>query len=190
MRTSRKIASAVVGVAMAGAAAVAVPAFAAQPTPGGTPIPAATATPSVPKDGAGGLKTSLDTLVRNATITQAQADKIRTQSQTDRAARRGEGDGPGDHGRHGGMGRMGMGGNRMGTRGGELLTTAAKTLGLSADVLRTQLQTKSLGEIADAQKVPRATLKAALTKSLSTGLEARVEEMLTMSPGRPGRSRR
>ena len=171
MRTSQKITAAVVGIGLAGAAAVALPAFAAETTPGSTPTSSATATPraegGAATDRAGGLKTSLDTLVKNGTITQAQADKVLAQAQTDHAARTADGRGPGGHGGHRGHGGPGgMGGKGFGMRGGELLNTAATTLRLSEDALRTQLQTKSLGEIADAQKVSRATLKFILQKDV------------------------
>lgn len=175
MRTSQKIAAAVVGIGLAGTAAVALPALAAESTPGTSPTSSATATPDTGR--AGGLKTSLDTLVKNGTITQAQADKVLAQAQADRPAR-GEGRGGGH-----GHGHGGKGGKGFGMRGGELLTTAAKTLGLSQDALRTQLQSKSLGQIADAQKVSRATLKAALTKAMTAEVGTRIDELMDRVPG-------
>lgn len=175
MRTSQKIAAAVVGIGLAGTAAVALPALAAESTPGTSPTSSATATPDTGR--AGGLKASLDTLVKNGTITQAQADKVLAQAQADRPAR-GEGRGGGH-----GHGHGGKGGKGFGMRGGELLTTAAKTLGLSQDALRTQLQSKSLGQIADAQKVSRATLKAALTKAMTAEVGTRIDELMDRVPG-------
>lgn len=175
MRTSQKIAAAVVGIGLAGTAAVALPALAAESTPGTSPTSSATATPDTGR--AGGLKASLDTLVKNGTITQAQADKVLAQAQADRPAR-GEGRGGGH-----GHGHGGKGGKGFGMRGGELLTTAAKTLGLSQDALRTQLQSKSLGQIADAQKVSRVTLKAALTKAMTAEVGTRIDELMDRVPG-------
>ncbi len=175
MRTSQKIAAAVVGIGLAGTAAVALPALAAESTPGTSPTSSATATPDTGR--AGGLKASLDNLVKNGMITQAQADKVLAQAQADRPAR-GEGRGGGH-----GHGHGGKGGKGFGMRGGELLTTAAKTLGLSQDALRTQLQSKSLGQIADAQKVSRATLKAALTKAMTAEVGTRIDELMDRVPG-------
>ncbi len=186
MRTSQKVAAAIAGVGLAGVAAVSVPAFAADSAP--SPSPSASSSPGAPapdtsKD-PGGLKSTLDTLVSKGTITQAQADTILSQMQSDRAARA-QGD-PGWGGHHGrGMeGRHGMGGmGGMGMRGAGLLSTAAKTLGLSEDDLRTKLRSQSLGEIADAQKVSRATLKEALAKQLAADTDELLDALIERAPG-------
>ena len=189
MRTSQNIAAAVVGVGLAGAAAATLPAFAAETTPGATPTSSATSTPDAPRTDH--HQTSLDALVKNGTLTQAQADMVLAQLQADRPSRgEGRGDGPRD-GRGGpgaGHGPGGPGGKGFGMRGGEMLSTAATTLGLSEDALRTQLQTKSLGQIADVQRVSRATLKSALTKAMTAQVGTRVDELIDRAPGqRPQR---
>lgn len=182
MRTSQKITAAVVGIGLAGAAAVALPAVAAETTPGPTPTSSATSTPdgSAQRDfRTARLQAWLDTLVSKSTITRAQADAILAEAQADHRARS---DGPA--GAAGAAGPAGHGGKGVGMRGGELLATAATTLGLSEDSLRAELATKSLGQIADARTVPRPTLEAALTKAMTAQLEDRVDDLIDRAPGR------
>ena len=97
------------------------------------------------------------------------------------------GHGPrGGHGPHGDHGpRMGGHGPQMGGHGpGQMLDTAATTLGLTEDELMTRLQAgDTLGEVADAQGVDRQVLVDALLADQ----EARLTEMLDQPmPQRPG----
>lgn len=175
MKKQNAVITAVAVAALAGGAAVAVPAFAATGDTGSGST--STATP-----GAGDSTTrtaphqaSLDKLVQNGTITQAQADAITTQLESDRPAR-GEGRGMG-HGVGQGMGRAG---------GGAMLDTAASTLKLSADELRTKLETQSLGQIADDAGVGRDSLVDALVDAATSDMKERITEMLDRTPGERG----
>lgn len=104
---------------------------------------------------------ALAALVADGTITQAQADAV---AQT-LATTQGVG-GPGGHG--GGPGG-GLGVLREG------LATAASTLGVSEDDLRSQLESGStLGEIADTAGVDRTTLVDALVTFAQEQVTARV----------------
>jgi hypothetical protein len=127
-----------------------------------TTSPPASTTPSAkpgtsgaPKDASTWITNVLDNLVKSGVITQTQADAITKALQ---AARPTFEHGPG--GRWGGPGRVGLGAD---------VEAAAKALGISIDELRTELQTKSLAQIAadhkiDIQKVIDALAAAAKTK--------------------------
>jgi hypothetical protein len=123
-----------------------------------TTAPSATTTPATsgaPKDVATWITNVLDNLVKANVITQAQADAI---TQALQAARPTFEHGPG--GRWGGPGRVGFGAD---------LEAAAKALGITVDELRTELQTKTLAQIAadhkiDIQKVIDALAAAAKSK--------------------------
>lgn len=91
----------------------------------------------------------------------------------------------------GGMDGMGGMGKGRHAGGGAMLTAAAKALGLSEDALRTQLQTKSLAQVAQDQGVSRETLKKALTDAMTAQASERIDTMLDRVPGerpRPGQS--
>ncbi|GAA5163830.1 hypothetical protein [Ornithinimicrobium tianjinense] len=93
--------------------------------------------------------------------------------------------GPGMHGRMGAMHeRMGdRGGHMPGHMGGpgQMMETAAETLGLSEDELLTQLQDGStLGEIADAQGVDRQTLVDALMADHEERITQMLDEQMPM----------
>ena len=176
MKKQNAIVTAVAVAALAGGAAVAVPAFAATGDTGNSGSGSSTTGTATP--GAGDStrtaphQASLDKLVQDGTITQAQADKIKAQLESDRPAR---GEGRGGHGKGmGGMGRMG---------GGDMLDTAATTLKLSADELRTKLETQSLGKIADEAGVSRDSLVDALVDAATTDMKERITEMLDRTPG-------
>lgn len=185
MKKQNAVITAVAVAALAGGAAVAVPAFAATGDTGDSnSSSSSTATPGA-KDAnrVAPHKAALDKLVADGTITQAQADTITSQLEADRPARMKDGDGHEGRGGHGGMGG-GMG--RMG--GGDMLDTAATTLKLSQDELRTKLQTQSLGQIADAAGVSRDSLVSAMEKTATADLKERLTEMLDRTPGeRPGK---
>lgn len=106
------------------------------------------------------LKSALSGLVKDGTLTQAQADKVaETLDKTLPQHRPG---GPG----HGPRGRF------MHLE----LTAAAKALGLTEDALRTQLQSgKSLADVAKAQNVSVDTLVTALVDAAKTHLAAAVK---------------
>jgi hypothetical protein len=114
----------------------------------------ATSAPSAPKDVATWIGNVLDNLVKAGTISQAQADAITKALQAARPD-------------HGPGGRWGGPGGRIGF--GVELEAAAKVLGTTADELRTELQTKTLAQIAadhgiDVQKVIDALGADAKTK--------------------------
>ncbi len=157
--------TAITVAALAGGAIVAVPAFASGDTGSSS---------SAPSTGSGSRvsphKASLDKLVADGTITQAQADAVQAQLEADRPTR---GDGRG----HGGMG---------GRSGGETMSAAASALGLTADELRTQLQTRSLGQIADDAGVSRDSLISAMEKAATAELGERLGDMLDRVPGERG----
>lgn len=112
------------------------------------------------------IKESLAGLVKDGTITQAQADKVAATLAAEAGTKGGRGMADG-HGK-GGRGAM--------MRGGEVLTAAADTLKLSQDELRTKLADASLGEIADQQKVSRTTLVDAMVKAATADLEKKVTD--------------
>ncbi len=102
-------------------------------------------------------------LVADGTLTQEQADKVGEQLATSMDG------GPGGKGGHGHDGPRGL--------MGEALDTAATSLGLTVDELRTQLQGGStLGEVADAQGVDRDSLVADLVAAAKTEVDARVAD--------------
>ncbi len=154
-RTTRRVATGAAAVSVG--ALLLVPITALAQTDGGTTTTPTSTTPSTsgaPKDVATWITNVLDNLVKSGTITQAQADAITKALQ---AARPTFEHGPG--GRWGG-GRFGFGLD---------LDAAAKALGITADELRTELQTKTLAQIAadhkiDVQKVIDALAAAVKTK--------------------------
>lgn len=162
---------------------------------------AAATTPSVPADptaigdgdGQGGhgamLADSLSKLVTAGTITQAQADSITAALEANRPAGMpddGMG-GPGmgrHHGKGGpGMGGEGKGGPGMGRGRGAGLEAAATALGITADELRTELQSgKSIADVATAQGVNVQTVIDALVAEAKTRITDMVNGVRPAAP--------
>lgn len=118
------------------------------------------------------MQERLDAKVADGTITQEQADALASDS----AARRAEHNG--DRGPGGMSGRMGPGG--PGGRGGMPLETAAETIGIAVEDLRSQLRDgQSLAAIAEANGVDTTTLVDALTNEART----RITDMVNRVPG-------
>jgi hypothetical protein len=148
-----------------------------------------TTTTEAPAEGmrGGPMSGFLDELVANGTITQEQADAITGAAEARRGERAGE---RGMRGPGGQMGMRGPGGER-GMRGpggpggpGASLETAAETIGISVEDLRTQLRDgQSLAAIAEANGVSTETLVDALTEDA----RSRITEMVQRVPGeKPG----
>ena len=161
---------------------------------------AAATTPSVPADptangdgGHGGhgamLADSLSKLVTDGTITQAQADSITAALEANRPAGMpddGMG-GPGmgrHHGKGGpGMGGEGKGGPGMGRGRGAGLEAAATALGITADELRTELQSgKSIADVATAKGVNVQTVIDALVAEAKTRITDMVNGVRPAAP--------
>ena len=161
---------------------------------------AAATTPSVPADptaigdgGHGGhgamLADSLSKLVTDGTITQAQADSITAALEANRpAGMPGDGmGGPGmgrHHGKGGeGMGGPGKGGPGMGRGRGAGLEAAATALGITADELRTELQSgKSIADVATAKGVNVQTVIDALVAEAKTRITDMVNGVRPAAP--------
>lgn len=151
---------------------------------------AAATTPSVPADptaigdgGHGGhgamLADSLSKLVTDGTITQAQADSITAALEANRPA------GMPDDGMGGpGMGRHhGKGGPGMGRGRGAGLEAAATALGITADELRTELQSgKSIADVATAKGVNVQTVIDALVAQAKTRITDMVNGVRPAAP--------
>ena len=162
---------------------------------------AAATTSSVPADptangdgdGQGGhgamLADSLSKLVTAGTITQAQADSITAALEANRPAGMpddGMG-GPGmgrHHGKGGpGMGGEGKGGPGMGRGRGAGLEAAATALGITADELRTELQSgKSIADVATAKGVNVETVIDALVAEAKTRITDMVNGVRPAAP--------
>ena len=174
----------------------------------GASVVAAT-TPSVPADptangdgdvdgGQGGhaamLADSLSKLVTDGTITQAQADSITAALEANRpAGTPGDGMGGPGMGRHHGKGGPGMGGRGMGGPGmgrgrGAGLEAAATALGITADELRTELQSgKSIADVATAKGVNVQTVIDALVAQAKTRITDMVNGVRPAAPSdQPG----
>jgi len=113
-----------------------------------------------PQDGHGPqqvLKDVLDSLVKDGTITQAQADKITSSVETKVKAQHAERDA-----------------NQQAKRQ-EFLTTAAKAIGVSTTDLEAQLKSgKTLADVAKANNVDPNSVVAALVAELNTKIDADV----------------
>lgn len=179
MNTKNAVVTAVAVAAIAGGAAVAVPAFAADNS---TPSSSATSGTDTQKDTTrtNPFTESLSGLVDKGTITQDQADAITSSLQAQRAEK-GERGGPGGHGGRGGMMR--------GAGGAETMAAAAKALNLSETDLQTKLQTQTLGEVADAAGVKRTDLVAAMKAAAVKEFESTIDERLTESLDRQARGK-
>ncbi len=124
------------------------------------------------RGGGNRMQEMLDAKVADGTISQEQADALAS----DAAAHRAEHDG--DRGPGGMGGRRGPGG--PGGRGGMPLETAAETIGISVEDLRTQLREgQSLAAIAEANGVDTNALVDALTNEART----RITDMVNRVPG-------
>ncbi|MFZ4517435.1 MAG: hypothetical protein ACOYOP_03545 [Microthrixaceae bacterium] len=107
---------------------------------------------------------TLKPLVDNGTITQAQADAV-IKALVDAGPPKGE-RGPGGHGGPGGRGM----------RGGPGLDKAAEALGLTADQLRTELQSgKTLAQIAQEKGVDKQKVIDAMVAGLKAHLDEEVK---------------
>ncbi|MEI7619543.1 MAG: hypothetical protein WCK14_13080 [Actinomycetota bacterium] len=168
----------------------------------GASVVAAT-TPSVPADptapavgdgdGHGGhaamLNDSLSKLVTDGTITQAQADAITAALEANRPAGMPDGGqggpGMGRHHRMGGagMGGPGKGGPGMGRGRGAGLEAAATALGITADELRTELQSgKTIADVATAKGVNVQTVIDALVAEAKTRITDMVNGVRPAAP--------
>jgi len=151
------------GAMVAGAAGTAVVLTPASAATSGNPVSSRLAQ----------LKSALGGLVKDGTLTQAQADKVAS-TLDQNLPKRGAGAGDRDGGLGGPMG--GHGGGRM--RGGlaAARAAAATALHLTTDQLRTQLQSgKTLAQIAKAQNVSVETLVTAMVDAARTDLAAQVK---------------
>ncbi|MBA3303985.1 MAG: hypothetical protein H0U26_08960 [Acidimicrobiia bacterium] len=122
----------------------------------------------------GPLRTALDALVADGTITQDQADTV---TERVRSEARERGDDPGRRGR--GRGRAHL---------RELLGTAAETIGVSEDDLRSALgDGQTLAEVAEANGVERQALvdalAAAADEQFSEDLPERIERLVDAERG-------
>ena len=122
------------------------------------------------------IKEALRGLVSDGSITQEQADEVAT-TLDEALPKRGPGGhggpggpgGPGGHGGHGGPG--GPGGRHL------ALDTAATTLGVTEDELRTALQGgQSLADVAETEGVSKDTLITALVGEAKAHLAEQVTE--------------
>lgn len=121
------------------------------PTPSPAPLPDSATLP-VP------FATALQDLVKKGTITQKQADAV---AEALKAAR------PDGFGRHAHGLRLGL---------GRSLATAAKTIGISEDALRTALQGgKTLAQVAEDHGVKPQRVVDALVKEMNARLDAAVK---------------
>lgn len=179
MSTKRVIAASVgAGLLLGGATGVALT------LPGGANAQETTTTVPQEAERPGGPKFEiLDEMVANGTITQEQADAIRSAAEA-RHAERGEG--------RMGEGRMGDGGMRRGGPEGEMrrgpggpgrgmpLEAAAEAIGLSVEDVRTGLRDgQSLAQIAEANGVGLDELVDRLTADARD----RITEMVQRVPG-------
>jgi hypothetical protein len=147
-RTSRLVLAVAVGLAGVGIGAAMGPAGAS----------AATAATQAVTDRATAIKNALAGLVKDGTLTQAQADKVATT--VDGALPKG------GFGRHGGRGG----------RGGLDLDTAASVIGITRDELRTALESgKTLAQIAQGKNISQATLVDKLVAAEKTRIAAAVK---------------
>ena len=160
---------------------------------GDTTDPSADSTNTIPADSPAGLpgkegrgaflKTQLDALVVDGTITQVQEDAILSGIESARPAT-GAGDSDGDHaGRGPGMdGRGDHGGPGMGGRGhgfglGGGIDAAATALGVTKDELKTELGAgKTIADIATAKGVVVQTVIDAIVAAETTELTQRVTD--------------
>jgi polyhydroxyalkanoate synthesis regulator phasin len=141
-----------------------VTAFAQSPDPGGstTTTAPATSTPAKRQDVSTVIKDVLDNLVKAGAITQAQADAV-TKALQDALPKFEQG--PGRRG--GPFGRFGA---------GLALDAAAKVLGITADELRTELQSgKTIAEIAKAHGIDVQKVIDGLAADAKTKLDAAVK---------------
>jgi hypothetical protein len=115
-----------------------------------------TTTASAVSDRVTEIKNALSGLVKNGSITQAQADKVATTLDSTLPQH--------GFGGHGGFGR------------GADLDTAASAIGVTADQLRTQLGAgKTLAQVAQAKGVSQATLVSKLVAAEKAEIAAKVK---------------
>jgi hypothetical protein len=149
--------------------ATAAPTTTEAPSGSGAPSTTAPSSTSKAKSPESWIKGVLDGLVKDGTITQAQEDSIIKALQDAKPAL---GDRPFGHGGPLGRGALGLG-----------LDAVAKALGITVDELRTELQTKTIAEIAkdhgiDVQKVigdVTATAKTMLDDAVKAGRISQAE---------------
>jgi len=143
------------GLVLAGAVGLAGLAVGASLSPVAASAATSTATAAV-TERVTAIKNALAGLVKDGSITQSQADKVATT--LDDTLPKG-----GGFGRHGG-------------RGGLDLDTVAGVLGVSADELRTQLQSgKTLAQVARRQNISQATLVDKLVAAEKARIAAAVK---------------
>jgi hypothetical protein len=111
----------------------------------------------------GAVDDTLDQAVKDGTITQAQADKIKQTAQ---------------NGFQGGpfAGKNGKRGEAIKKLGSSLVDDAAKAIGITTDDLKTELKAgKSIADVASEHKVDVATVKTAMFNGLKADLDAKVK---------------
>jgi len=143
------------GLVLAGAVGLAGLAVGASLSPVAASAATSTATAAV-TERVTAIKNALAGLVKDGTITQSQADKVATTLDDTLP----KGGGFGRHGGHGGLD----------------LDTVAGVLGVSADELRTQLQSgKTLAQVAQGQNISQATLVDKLVAAEKARIAAAVK---------------
>lgn len=146
--------SAVVGAALLSPGFASAVDTASTPTATSSASPTATTPAQRTADRTAAIKERLAGLVKDGTITQAQADKVASTLAADAGPL---GGGPGGHGGRGPGFGFGLG------PAGDGLAAAATALGVTEDSLRTSLRSgKSLATVAGERKVPVATLVQAI----------------------------
>jgi len=149
--------------------------------------------PDAPAIGRGDfLKTALDALVADGTITQAQEDAI-LEGLKAQVPTVGDGKFPGPGGMGGpGMGRGGrdhggVGGPMFGGRGGASLDAAATALGITADELKTELQAgKTIADVATEKGVDVQKVIDAIVAAETANITERVTDMVNgVRPEKP-----
>lgn len=111
----------------------------------------------------GAVDDTVDQAVKDGTITQAQADKIK------QAAQNGFQGGPF-------AGKAGKRVEAIKKLGGSMLDDAAKAIGITTDELKTELKAgKSIADVASEHKVDIATVKTAMLNGLKADLDAKVK---------------
>jgi hypothetical protein len=153
-RSFRRVLAAGGAVLVLGGAAVGIAAAQTQPTP------------AAGQQAQNGYQAFVDALAKRLNITPANLQTAIGQARTDAGLPAG-GQGFPKPGGPGGPGRRGPG-------GGEDLTAAATAIGISADQLRTELNGKSLAQVAQAHSKTAADVATALKNAAHTRIDQAV----------------